>query len=165
MSRNSIGRFTFGELTIVGVILTVLAAIVVPRFSGAATERKIAQLELNVQAVRTSIVKYQAQHHGALPGSLNGEFDSTLFWQQLTFPTDERGRFVTSRGAAARITGPYLSGIPNNSLMPAPAGALPMVCDGQTDPPTERPGAQFYFNFADGTGKFWAAALPDGDAP
>lgn len=54
--------FTLVELLIVVIILAILAAIVIPQFSGATTDTKEAALDSNLGGVRNAIELYKAQH-------------------------------------------------------------------------------------------------------
>jgi len=54
--------FTLVEILIVVVILGILAAIVIPQFSDAATEANDANLVSNLQTLRSQIALYRIQH-------------------------------------------------------------------------------------------------------
>ncbi len=54
--------FTLVEILIVVVILGILAAIVIPQFSDAATEANEANLVSNLQTMRSQIALYKIQH-------------------------------------------------------------------------------------------------------
>ena len=61
--------FTLVEILIVVVILGILAAIVIPQFTGASTEAKESSLMSNLQAMRSQVELYKIQHNDDLPGS------------------------------------------------------------------------------------------------
>jgi general secretion pathway protein G len=59
--------FTLVEILIVVVILGILAAIVIPQFTDAATEASQANLVTNLQTLRSQIALYRIQHVDADP--------------------------------------------------------------------------------------------------
>src|SRR5688500_18335603 len=59
--------FTLIEILIVVAILGILAAIVVPQFSGATRDAKRSGLTSMVQSLRTQIELYRLQHNDRLP--------------------------------------------------------------------------------------------------
>ena len=63
--------FTLVEILIVVIILGILAAIVVPQFTEASTEAKVANLASNLQAVRAQLELYRLQHNGLYPTAAN----------------------------------------------------------------------------------------------
>lgn len=98
--------FTLVEILIVVVILGILAAIVIPQFTDAATESKQSSLVSDLQTIRSQIELYKVQHNDNLPG------------------TDSSGDFVTAMttktdqyGAAAGTFGPYMREIPRNPFV------------------------------------------------
>lgn len=73
--RNLVPRpiqagFTLVELLIVVIILTVLAAIIVPQFTSATLDAKEATLDANLARLRSAIELYHAQHGSVYPGSV-----------------------------------------------------------------------------------------------
>jgi general secretion pathway protein G len=92
--------FTLVEILIVVIILGILAAIVVPRFSGATAESRRAALSTQLNAVRAQIQLYSLEHGDTRP-VLSGSD-----WTPLTTITvhDSRNR------------GPYLPSVPINPL-------------------------------------------------
>ena len=62
--------FTLVEILIVVVILGILAAIVIPRFSQASSEARLNTLLGNLQTVRSQIQLYKVQHEDLLPGQV-----------------------------------------------------------------------------------------------
>ena len=59
--------FTLVELLIVVIILAILAAIVIPQFSGATVDAKEAALDSNLAALRSAIELYRVQHNNTYP--------------------------------------------------------------------------------------------------
>ncbi len=99
--------FTLVEILIVVVILGILAAIVIPQFTGASTEAKESALMSNLQAIRSQIELYKIQHNDLLPGETTG----VDFTTALTSKTDQDG--VVGVGATYRF-GPYVKKLPTN---------------------------------------------------
>jgi len=105
------------ELIVAVVILGVLAAIAIPRFSQGATNGCEPELRANLTVLRTAINLYY-QDHGAYPGQnaaglpTAGPGTPAAFILQLTRYTDSAGR-VSSAGSDVFCYGPYLRwGIP-----------------------------------------------------
>lgn len=97
--------FTLVEILIVVVILGILAAIVIPQFTDAATEAKESSLKTDLQAIRSQIELYKIQHTDELPG--NG---TASFYQCMEGKTDVYGA-VWSSGVSY---GPYMQSLPKN---------------------------------------------------
>ena len=97
--------FTLVEILIVVIILGILAAIVVPQFSSAGDDAKLAALQSNLQTIRGQIQLYKIQH-GSLP-ALN------TFADQMTKVSKMDGT-TAALGTAGYPYGPYLQVIPNN---------------------------------------------------
>ena len=71
--------FTLVEILIVVVILGILAAIVIPQFSDAATEANEANLVSNLQTLRSQIALYRIQHSDADPDcTSNATFEADM---------------------------------------------------------------------------------------
>ena len=90
------------EILIVVVILSVLAAIVIPEFSGASTEAKDASLASDLRTIRSQIELYKVQHNEALPGAGGATFE-----QAMTGKTDIGGDVGADYG-------PYMNKVPEN---------------------------------------------------
>ncbi|MEQ9460585.1 MAG: prepilin-type N-terminal cleavage/methylation domain-containing protein [Phycisphaeraceae bacterium] len=73
--------FTLIEILIVVVILGILAAVVVPQFSDASEEARVAASATNVRAVVDQIAMYYARH-GVYPELIDGDW----FVNDLTSP-------------------------------------------------------------------------------
>ncbi|MBN1795229.1 MAG: prepilin-type N-terminal cleavage/methylation domain-containing protein [Sedimentisphaerales bacterium] len=111
--------FTLVEILIVVVILGILAAIVIPQFSGASTEAKESSLQSNLQAMRSQIELYKLQHNGdILPGEVIDAAGNVTaasaasFVNALTSKTDKNGNVGTTAGV--HIFGKYMDKIPDN---------------------------------------------------
>jgi general secretion pathway protein G len=94
--------FTLVEILIVVVILGILAAIVIPQFTDAATEAKESRLMTELQTVRSQIELYKIQHNDDLPGA-----GTATLVQALTGQTNVAGAVGTGFG-------PYMKNIPTN---------------------------------------------------
>ena len=135
--------FTLVEILIVVVILSVLAAIVIPQFSDASGEAKLSALKSNLQTIRSQIELYKIQHNFDLPSSLAG----VSFIESMTQKTKKDGT-LDDIGPC----GPYIQ-----MAMPVnPFNDLATVEEGAGDPAGGTHG--WYFNTS--TGKF----SPDDDA-
>ncbi len=69
--------FTLVEILIVVVILGILAAIVIPQFTNASTEAKVANLKSNLQTVRAQIELYKLRHDDTPPAEATFASDMT----------------------------------------------------------------------------------------
>jgi general secretion pathway protein G len=96
--------FTLVEVLIVVIVLGILAAIVVPQFSNAATDSNLTALKTNLQIVRGQLQLYKIQHGDTWPTEAS-------FPTQMTGNSDVAG--ATGTGASYPF-GPYLQSIPNN---------------------------------------------------
>lgn len=104
--------FTLIELVIVLVILGIIAAIAVPRFSHAAVTAAETRLEADRQALLKAIGLYQSEHAGLTPaqwpdGSV--DTDSDRFARRLLTRSNDTGAMDDDG-----LLGPYLDAIPMN---------------------------------------------------
>jgi general secretion pathway protein G len=97
--------FTLVEILIVVTILGVLAAIVVPQFSSAASDAQVSSLRTNLQAFRKQIELYKHHHDDRMPAAASES--SADFERRMTEETDVNGGVGTDFG-------PYLERIPLN---------------------------------------------------
>lgn len=110
--------FTLVEILIVVVILGILAAIVIPQFTGASTEAKESSLVSDLQTIRSQIELFKIQHNDILPGEiLNGDGSITTataasFVNAMCLKTDQYGNVGTTAGV--HRFGPYMQKIPVN---------------------------------------------------
>ena len=143
--------FTLVELLIVVIILAILAAIVVPQFSAASDDAKLASLDTTLANMRAAVDLYY-QQHGEYPGNAasNGSGDCASgpggapgtgptqteqsFMDQMSRYTNGSGKSCTKTDTAFKY-GPYLKKdiLPNNpvtssnALLISSAGTLGMT--------------------------------------
>ena len=131
MRKQIQAGFTLVELLIVVIILTVLAAIIVPQFSSATIDAKEAALDANLARMRSAVELFQAQHNGKYPGSMaatgascpssgtagTGTAGSAqAFIDHMLMYSNAEGQ-TCSIGDSTFKYGPYLrKGIPHDSL-------------------------------------------------
>jgi general secretion pathway protein G len=107
------------EILIVVVILGILAAIAVPKFSNASQISRENTLKEDLRLLRTQIGVYHAQHADIFPGYPGGNTYQTptgdVFVAQLTTVTDSVGNTNAGVGGAFQW-GPYLNAMPANPV-------------------------------------------------
>ena len=141
MRRQSTG-FTLVELLIVVIILSILAAIVVPQFASSTNDAKYSALDTNLGAIRAATELYY-QQHGDYPGakaSATGTAGSaTAFIEQLTMFSDAAGATAATATATIKF-GPYLKkGVPiepvsgTNAVEVITTGTLGMTATASKD--------------------------------
>src|SRR3954463_5449311 len=91
--------FTLIEILIVVIILSILAAIVIPQFGAAGDDARRANLQTQLQTLRAQIQVYKAQHGDQLPDVIGD-------WTALTATTTYNSRSY----------GPYIIRDPLNPL-------------------------------------------------
>ncbi len=95
MKCNNNG-FTLVEILIVVVILGVLAAIVIPSFSNAASDSNLTNLQANLQTVRCQIQLYKVQHDDLFPGqsTIGGDITEADFIDAMTTSDGNYGPYM-----------------------------------------------------------------------
>jgi prepilin-type N-terminal cleavage/methylation domain-containing protein len=131
--------FTLIELVIVVVIVGIIAAIAIPRFTSAGASATDAAVAGDLEALRKAIEVYHGEHLGTYP-TLTG------ITAQLTQYSDIQGNVSATRGGKY-IYGPYLRAIPPLRVGPA-AGATGIAA---------APGPGVGWVYDQGTGKINAA--------
>ena len=110
--------FSLVEILIVVVILGILAAIAVPKFSNASLISRENTLKEDLRFLRTQINVYCTHHTDVFPGYPAGDTAQTptadIFVQQLTQYTDNAGN--TGPSSATYKWGPYLTKMPENPV-------------------------------------------------
>ncbi len=140
--------FTLMEFVILIVILTIVTAMAVPRFSRAAQEAKLTVLVSNLQMVRSQIELYKIQHRDLLPGQKvpGGDILERDFVKAMTL-----------RGSDGM--GPYVKKFPGNSYLDDTDKRNSVTCINDAEANhkgTEGPG--WWLNAA--TGQFRACDSP-----
>jgi type II secretory pathway pseudopilin PulG len=104
------------EVLIVVLILTIVAVIAVPRFTGATNDTREARLEIDIKAVRQAIERYRLEHKNNKGPHLNENdaLDMVNFQNRLTGKTDVEGKVDPAGGF-----GPYLMEWPTNPFVPS----------------------------------------------
>jgi general secretion pathway protein G len=126
------------ELVVVVVILGVLTAVAIPRFSQAAGDNADSKLRANLAVLRTAIELYY-RDHGAYPGqrAAGAAADAgtaAAFIRQLTQHTDHDGQ-ASATGGETFCHGPYLKrGVPPCPLSLGYPSAQIRVISGRTMP-------------------------------
>ena len=116
--RQSRRGFTLVELLIVVLVLSLLAAIVIPRAVNADQSAKASVLKGNLHQIRVQISVYNA-HHAAAPGRIAGEGPSatgSAFVDQMTSATTINGNVGTATSNPTFPYGPYLKEMPENPI-------------------------------------------------
>ena len=138
MKSKKTRGFTLVEVLIVVVILAILAATIIPKFTNSADEARSTNAQYNLHVLRSQIELFKAQHEGTAP-ALNTIAD------QLTKKTDASGA-VASDGAY----GPYLQAIPENPFN----NDNTIVSAGSTIPPTSAASTGGWL-YDEATGQIW----------
>ncbi|MBN1457458.1 MAG: type II secretion system protein [Sedimentisphaerales bacterium] len=132
--------FTVMEIFIVILILGIIAAIVVPKFSQASSESRLEELVSDLQMVRSQIELYKIQHKDLLPGQFaqGGSVDEHNFKVALTVKGSDG-------------MGPYLKKLPKNYYVPNAKrrDSITFVNDPKANP-TGKEGTGWWFNAATG---------------
>jgi len=97
--------FTLVEILVVVVLLGILAAIVIPQFTGAGNESRTSTLRTDLRRIRSQIEYYKIQHNDQLPAATGEIADD--FLRRMTTETDVDGN-------VGNDFGPYLQTIPVN---------------------------------------------------
>ena len=131
--------FSLIELIVAVVILGVLAALAIPRFSQGAVNQNEADLRTNLAVLRTAIEMYY-HDHGAYPaqrpaGAVGAEVGTAAaFIRQLTQYTDAEGQTCATPSDVFRH-GPYLrNGVPPCPVSAGHASALVHLIAGEAEP-------------------------------
>jgi len=95
--------FTLVEILIAVLILTILAAIVVPQYTNASQDTKLANLKSSLKSIRAQLALYRIHH-------------------QDTYPTDIRAQLMNKTDIDGKVNplgefGPYLLVFPANPFV------------------------------------------------
>lgn len=102
--------FSLIELVIVVIIIGIIAAIAAPRMSSAADNASIKSVVGSQSALQKAVDLYTIEHEGVLPHI--GAADAKTFYFRFLKATDLDGSINDTTG----IYGPYINGIPVNSI-------------------------------------------------
>ena len=133
LARRAHSAFTLVELVMVVTIIGIIAAIAVPRMSGATSRASANALQATLTNVRKAIDCYYAEH-GKYPGYLPGTItpDGDYFINQLLMYTNSNGDTKPTYGNPY-LYGPYLRAPfpvnPTNNLDTVHVKATPADAD------------------------------------
>ena len=133
--RRASAGLTLVEILIVVLVLGILAAIVIPKFSDATQQARESQLKKDLQSIRAQLELYKTQHGNQYPAAGDGD-DAATFVAQLTGKTNAQGEYGPSADPAPTL-GPYLRVLPTN---PFAVGGASDVEVGDTQHPDGQPG-------------------------
>ncbi len=106
--------FTVVEILIVVMIVSIVALMVVPRFTRAAEDSRQVALKMDIRILREAVFRYTQEHNGLEPHQdPSGAVDVGNFRDRLLLRTDEDGT-LNPAGAC----GPYLKSWPDNPYAP-----------------------------------------------
>jgi general secretion pathway protein G len=113
MRRNA---FTLYEVLIVVVLLGILAAVVLPSFTGYTVSARESAVKDTLMTMRTQIEFYRMQHDGTLPGYMNGNPISEMLLElQFIATTTVTGAVSPSTTPTSPyLYGPYVKKLPEN---------------------------------------------------
>ncbi|MGA1870129.1 MAG: type II secretion system protein [bacterium] len=118
--------FTLVELLIVVVILGILAAVVVPQFSGSSKDAKVSALKSDLSTIRGALELYALQHNDQYPDASD---DGNKFRQQLTLYTNSSHQISVTVNSAYPY-GPYIRHtFPKNPFIDDPNDAAAVKID------------------------------------
>ena len=111
--------FTLLELLIVVIILGVLAAIVIPRFSTVTANARATMLMDDLRVMRSQIMIFKAQHNGVAPGypgcDTGNTPDNDALASHITLVSTANG-LTAAVGTPGFQYGPYMREMPENPI-------------------------------------------------
>jgi type II secretory pathway pseudopilin PulG len=97
MNNSNKTRFSYVEVLVIAIVLSVAARMIAPQFTEASIEEaRVSELIDGLEAMRTQLDLYQAQHRNCLP------------------PTDSFANFETAMTTRVGKHGPYIKKVPTN---------------------------------------------------
>jgi len=103
--------FTLVEILIVVIILGILAAIVIPQFTGASEDARKSNMQSQLQTLRSQIELYKLQHRDAAPKL------KTSNWGVFTSKTLEDGTVDATGKFGPYMQGPAVNPMTNSSTL------------------------------------------------
>ena len=100
--------FTLVEILIVVIILGILAAIVIPQFTGASEDARKSNMQSQLQTLRSQIELFKLQHRDNPPKLI------TTGWGVMTATSDEDA--TQPPAAGKKVYGPYMQSAVRNPL-------------------------------------------------
>jgi len=136
--------FTVVEVVVVAIIVCIVAAVSVPRFSMAKSNGRLDDMVSKLQQVRNQIALYRTQHGGLMPGqnTAGGDIAENDFVTAMTVK-DSAG------------LGPYLGAIPANCFIKDKSAEKITFVNDPAAFACGNEGTGWWFNAA--TGKFCAS--------
>lgn len=145
-AKNQARGFSLVELVIVVVIVGLLAAIAIPRFSRGAAGATESALAGDLAVLRNAIEMYAAEHNGTFP-------ETATFANELTLYTDAAGNTNASKTAVFEF-GSYLHSVPK--LKDGTAAGDDGILAVTGSPSTETPAGNVGWLYNENTGQIWA---------
>ena len=160
MKRNA---FTLVELLIVVVILAILAAIALPKFSNASQTARASMLADDLRIIRTQLEVFRGQHNGVAAGYPNCDPTQApteqAFIEHMTKSSNAQGD-VASPGTPGYRYGPYLREMVVNPL--SSKSSIQIIADGQPFP--SEPDESYSWVYQPSTLRFHASCRGSDDA-
>lgn len=111
--------FTLVEILIVVIILAIIAAIVIPRFSNVSASARASMMADDLRVMRCQLNVFKAQHRGVSAGYPNCDTSQApteaAFVAHITMVSNENGQ-TAAIGTPGYEYGPYMREVPPNPL-------------------------------------------------